>query len=370
MQNQTASINGDGLEFCRVTKSYAEHQVLDALDLRVRRGEFLTLLGPSGSGKTTTLMIAAGLVEPSGGQVNLQGRDITHVPPYKRNIGVVFQNYALFPHRTALENIGYPLRVRGVPRAAMLRRAEEALELVQLKGLGGRYPQEMSGGQQQRVALARALVFEPSLVLMDEPLGALDKKLRTEMQIEIKRLHEDLALTILYVTHDQEEALAMSDTIAVMRSGAIEQHDTPTNIYERPKTEFVATFLGDTNILRGVVEGEYPTFKMVLANGHRIPMGGIASQGLLGAGVDVSLTVRYDKVIVSRLEAPVFGREVVVTGVVSEAIYRGGWWLIGVRLASGQLVRGIRIDEQGPVPRAGEQVVASWGASNMVLLVR
>lgn len=368
MQHSRATVKNDGLEFVGVTKSYGDQQVLNSLHLKVQRGEFLTLLGPSGSGKTTTLMIAAGLTEPSGGHVTLQGRDITHVPPHKRNIGVVFQNYALFPHRTALENIAYPLKVRGISREAMRRQAEEALGLVQLKGLGGRYPRELSGGQQQRVALARALVFEPSLVLMDEPLGALDKKLRLEMQIEIKRLHEELALTILYVTHDQEEALAMSDSIAVMRDGGIEQLDTPTVIYEHPKTEFVATFLGDTNILRGVVAGEGPTAQMMLGDGEGLPMVGIESHGLLKAGSAATAAVHCCKVLISSLDAPTSGRAIVVTGVVEETIYRGMWWLIGIRLASGQTIRGIRGEEQGAVPRAGERVVASWTVGDMKLL--
>ncbi len=238
-----------------VRKTYdGETLVVKDLDLDIFDGEFLTLLGPSGSGKTTTLMMLAGFETPTAGQIMLAGRDLARVPPHRRDIGVVFQNYALFPHMTVAENIAFPLSVRGVPRSDIAVRVARALDTVRLSGFGERRPAQLSGGQQQRVALARALVFEPKLVLMDEPLGALDKQLREEMQLEIRRLHERLGITIVYVTHDQAEALTMSDRIAVFHRGVIQQIDTPAAVYEQPRNAFVASFIGESNRLAGVVE--------------------------------------------------------------------------------------------------------------------
>ena len=217
------------------------------------RGEFLTLLGPSGSGKTTCLMMLAGFEAVTHGEIVLDGQPINHVPPYRRDIGMVFQNYALFPHMTVAENLAFPLEVRKLPRAEIASRINEALDMVQLAGFGQRRPAQLSGGQQQRVAVARALVFEPKLVLMDEPLGALDKQLREQMQYEIKHIHERTGVTVLYVTHDQSEALTMSNRIAVMNQGAIQQLATPQDLYERPENAFVARFIGENNRLLGTV---------------------------------------------------------------------------------------------------------------------
>ncbi|MDE2456191.1 MAG: ATP-binding cassette domain-containing protein, partial [Burkholderiales bacterium] len=227
--------------------------VVRGLDLEIRRGEFLTLLGPSGSGKTTTLMMLAGFESPTAGDIELAGKPITRTPPHKRHFGMVFQNYALFPHMTVGQNVAYPLTVRGVSRADQAKRVARALAMVQLDGKAERMPAQLSGGQQQRVALARALVFEPQLVLMDEPLGALDKNLREQMKMEIKRLHRELETTIIYVTHDQEEALVMSDRVALMNHGRIEQIGAPVDLYERPANRFVAEFIGQSNILAGRV---------------------------------------------------------------------------------------------------------------------
>ncbi len=224
------------VRFRGVRKTYdGVSLVVRHLDLDVHRGEFLTLLGPSGSGKTTTLMMLAGFEAPTEGEITLAERSLAHLPPHKRDIGVVFQNYALFPHMTVAENLGFPLDVRGISKAETATRVARALDMVRLGKLGARRPGQLSGGQQQRVALARALVFEPQLVLMDEPLGALDKQLREEMQLEIRRLHERLGVTIVYVTHDQAEALILSDRIAVFHDGAVQQLDTPDNLYERPR---------------------------------------------------------------------------------------------------------------------------------------
>jgi putative spermidine/putrescine transport system ATP-binding protein len=231
--------------------------------LQLAKGEFLSLLGPSGSGKTTTLMMIAGFLQPSAGEILLEGRPVTSLPPYKRNLGVVFQNYALFPHMTVAKNIAFPLTMRHAGSNEIAARVSKVLKLVGLPDHGGRYPKQLSGGQQQRVALARAMVFEPRILLMDEPLGALDKKLREQMQLEIKRLHREFGMSIIYVTHDQEEALVMSDRIAVFNHGRLEQVGTPSQLYERPMTRFVAEFIGESNIFAGIAATNADSFSIV-----------------------------------------------------------------------------------------------------------
>ncbi len=238
-----------------LSKSYGSTRAVAGVDLDIAAGELLTLLGPSGSGKTTILMAIAGFVEPDEGEISVAGRSLRGVPPYRRNVGVVFQQYALFPHLTVAQNVAYPLAVRRVAKAEQRRAVAEAIELVRLGGLADRYPRQLSGGQQQRVALARALVFRPPVLLMDEPLGALDRKLRAEMQLEIRGIQRKLGITTVYVTHDQEEALTLSDRIAVVQDGRIAQLGTPREVYERPKSAFVAQFLGDSNLLPGRVAG-------------------------------------------------------------------------------------------------------------------
>ncbi|MFO1161698.1 MAG: ABC transporter ATP-binding protein [Reyranellaceae bacterium] len=242
----------------RVSKSYGTTKALDEVSLTIARGEFLTLLGPSGSGKTTMLMSIAGFVAPTSGEIRLDGAPIQHLPPERRNFGMVFQGYALFPHLTVARNIAFPLEVRGVPRDEIARKVREAVELVQLDGLVERLPRQLSGGQQQRVALARALVFSPHLLLLDEPLSALDRKLRADMQVELKEFHRRVGLTFIYVTHDQEEALSMSDRVAILNHGRLLQLGAPAELYERPATRFVAEFLGKSNFLAGTVEQSGP----------------------------------------------------------------------------------------------------------------
>ncbi|MGQ9365004.1 ABC transporter ATP-binding protein [Azospirillum sp. ST 5-10] len=255
MDGGTPATTDTLVRFAGVQKTYdGEHLVVRNLDLDIRRGEFLTLLGPSGSGKTTTLMMLAGFEVPTEGEIVLDGRPIKNVPPHKRDIGMVFQNYALFPHMTVEENLAFPLSVRRMAKAEIRRRVARALAMVKLEALARRRPGQLSGGQQQRVALARALVFEPQLVLMDEPLGALDKRLREHMQLEIKQIHESTGITVVYVTHDQGEALTMSDRIAVFNDGVIQQIDRPDELYERPVNSFVANFIGENNVLPGTVE--------------------------------------------------------------------------------------------------------------------
>ncbi len=243
------------VSFRRVEKTYdGRTNVVQSLDLDILRGEFLTLLGPSGSGKTTTLMMLAGFEVPTAGEILLDGRSLASVPPHKRSMGMVFQNYALFPHMTVAENLAYPLRRRGMPKAEVQAALQRAVAMVKLTGLEQRYPAQLSGGQQQRVAVARALIFQPALVLMDEPLGALDKNLREQMQLELKHLHAQLGATIVYVTHDQSGALTMSNRIAVFHDGVIQQLASPEEIYERPLNSFVANFIGENNALPGRIE--------------------------------------------------------------------------------------------------------------------
>jgi putative spermidine/putrescine transport system ATP-binding protein len=241
------------LKIRSLRKTYGSVVALDSADIDLRNGEFLTLLGPSGSGKSTLLWAVAGLNDPDGGQIWIDGREATHLPPFQRDIGMVFQNYALFPHMTIGQNIGFPLEMRKMNRADREKAVMRVLDMVKLGHVAERYPRELSGGQQQRIALARSFVYEPSIILMDEPLGALDKKLRDHLQLEIKHLHEQLGVTIMYVTHDQEEAMVMSDRICLMNNAKVEQIGTPEELYFRPSTVFAADFLGESNLVDGVV---------------------------------------------------------------------------------------------------------------------
>ncbi|MEX0816957.1 MAG: ABC transporter ATP-binding protein [Gaiellales bacterium] len=238
------------VELRGVTKSFDQVVAVDDVDLEVRDGEFLSLLGPSGCGKTTTLRLVAGFERPDGGEILIGGQDVAGLPPYKRDVNTVFQSYALFPHLNVLDNVAYGLKQRGLRKGAREKRAQDALELVRLVQLEGRKPKQLSGGQQQRVALARALVMEPKVLLLDEPLGALDLKVRKQLQIELKRIQERVGITFVYVTHDQEEALVMSDRVAVMQDGKIVQLGSPREIYDKPATRFVADFIGDTNFIK------------------------------------------------------------------------------------------------------------------------
>ncbi len=244
------------LSLQRLAKTYDGHQAVRDVNLTIGEGEFVSLLGPSGCGKTTILRMVAGLITPTGGSIQIGGRDVTALPPNKRNIGLVFQSYALFPHMTVFENVAFGLRRKKERGSELESRVNEALALVRLDGYAERYPRQLSGGQQQRVAMARAIAPRPSLLLFDEPLSNLDAKLRDEMQIELKRLQRDLTITTLFVTHDQTEALSLSDRVCVMHDGIIQQYDTPEEVYRRPKTAFVASFIGKPNQLSGVVKGQ------------------------------------------------------------------------------------------------------------------
>ncbi|WP_372353193.1 ABC transporter ATP-binding protein [Pararhizobium sp. YC-54] len=297
--NGAHEADGSIVRFVNVQKTYdAERLIVRNLNLDVMRGEFLTLLGPSGSGKTTTLMMLAGFEPATHGEIILNGRNINRLAPDKRGIGMVFQNYALFPHMSVAENLAFPLQVRSMPKAELERRVKSALDMVELSALGSRRPAQLSGGQQQRVAVARALVFEPQLVLMDEPLGALDKRLREQMQYEIKSLHDRLGVTIVYVTHDQSEALTMSNRVAVFNDGVIQQLSAPADLYEKPRTAFVADFIGENNSLSGSVNGVYDNqiVSVRLAGGEIVQA---VSVDQLGPGHPVILSIRPERIVLN-----------------------------------------------------------------------
>ena len=293
----SASSDGDGrfLRFVDVKKSYDQKTlVVKGFSLDVAKGEFVTLLGPSGSGKTTILMLLAGFESVTGGDILIDGVPITRTAPYKRNIGMVFQNYALFPHMTVAENLAYPLKIRKKHREEAEARVSEYLSLVELDAFGNRYPGQLSGGQRQRVALARALIFEPSLVLMDEPLGALDKKLREQMQVEITRLHRQLGFTVIYVTHDQTEALTMSDRIAVFNAGLVQQCATPDVLYEHPANAFVAGFIGENNFVPGKIVGvDNGRARIAIAGGQEVVA---KTADITDVGAECSVSVRPEKI--------------------------------------------------------------------------
>jgi putative spermidine/putrescine transport system ATP-binding protein len=346
------------VRFEGVEKSYDGRRLaVRRLDLAILRGEFLTLLGPSGSGKTTTLMMLAGFEQPTAGEILLEGRPIARLPPHRRGIGVVFQSYALFPHMTVAENVAFPLSVRGLGRAEREARVARALDMVRLAGFGDRRPAQLSGGQQQRVALARALVFEPPLVLLDEPLGALDRQLREEMQLEIRHLHERLGVTMVYVTHDQAEALTMSDRIAVFEGGAIRQLDTPEALYERPADAFVAGFVGENNRLVGTVARERDGLvEIALASGRRLA----ARRADAGPpGSPALLSVRPERIALAEADAETLGGNA-LAATVAEVIYLGDH--VRVRLA---LEVGGEITAKRPAAAAsrlapGAAVAVAW----------
>ncbi len=345
------------VSFQGVQKSYdGESLIVKDLNLDIRKGEFLTLLGPSGSGKTTSLMMLAGFETPTAGVIQLGGRALNNVPPHKRDIGMVFQNYALFPHMTVAENLAFPLTVRGMSKTDVSERVKRALAMVQLDAFATRYPAQLSGGQQQRVALARALVFEPQLVLMDEPLGALDKQLREHMQMEIKHLHQRLGVTVVYVTHDQGEALTMSDRVAVFHQGEIQQIAPPRTLYEEPCNTFVANFIGENNRLNGRLlsrDGEQCVVQ--LERGEQVRALAI---NVGAVGEPVTLSIRPERV---RLNAASERCDNRFTGRVAEFIYLGDH--VRVRLevcgASDFFVKQ-PIAELDPALAVGDVVPLGW----------
>jgi spermidine/putrescine transport system ATP-binding protein len=303
-----------------VVKKFGEAVAVDHIDLEVRDGEFFSLLGPSGCGKTTTLRMIGGFEAPTSGLIELQGQDVTWLPPYKRNVNTVFQNYALFPHLTIFENVAFGLRRKGAKDAEVKSRVKEMLALVELPGFEARKPNQISGGQAQRVALARALINKPAVLLLDEPLGALDLKLRKQMQVELKRIQQEVGITFIYVTHDQEEAMTMSDRIAVMNKGRYEQLGEPEVLYERPTTRFVAGFLGVSNLLAGTVEGNDGTYSAVrLADDTRVR----APRALVGDVANVNVGVRPEKIRLHEESAEPPSGHNHMTGIVRDASYLG-----------------------------------------------
>ena len=354
------------LELRRLCKSYGTMHAVDNVSLTVAAGEFVTLLGPSGSGKTTTLSMIAGLTQPSAGSMLLDGRPLDPLPPYRRDIGVVFQNYALFPHMTVARNVAFPLEMRRTPAAEVARKVARALQQVGLAQHGARFPRQLSGGQQQRVALARAMVFEPRILLMDEPLGALDRKLREQMQVEIMRLHRELGVSIIYVTHDQDEALMMSDRIAVFNHGRIEQVGPPDRLYERPATAFVAGFLGESNFFHAHVVDTTPTHCRL--NGGELHLTALGSG--LANGSSAVVMVRPERVRLVRANGAVPTGENTVGGTLTDVIYLGRAKKYIVRLGSGQEVtaveQAIACDERAP--ERGDAVHLLWFADDAIAL--
>ncbi|MDQ3877348.1 MAG: ABC transporter ATP-binding protein [Actinomycetota bacterium] len=341
----------------RVTKAFKETVAVKELSLDVGQGRFFSLLGPSGCGKTTTLRMIGGFEEPTSGRVFLGGRDVTDLPPYKRDVNTVFQSYALFPHLNVFENVAFGLRRKKAPKDELGERVRKSLSLVDLPGYESRKPAQLSGGQQQRVALARALINEPRVLLLDEPLGALDLKLRKQMQLEFKAIQQRVDITFIYVTHDQEEAMTMSDQIAVMRDGVIEQIGSPEAVYERPATEFVASFLGASNLLDGVVKGRDGTWATVELTGGsvvRLPAATIQGDGPIRVGV------RPEKLRLSSMTGDATNGNV-ITGIVRMASFVGVSYQFGVETASGDTLmvyaQNVGSDE---LPRPGEQVRLVW----------
>lgn len=333
------------------------------VSLTVPGGQFVTLLGPSGSGKTTSLMMVAGFVEPDAGDVFIGGERVTRLPPHRRSIGMVFQHYALFPHMTAFDNIAYPLRMRKTPRTAIAERVKAALEMVRLGDAGGRYPRQLSGGQQQRVALARALVFEPHVLLMDEPLGALDRKLREHMQVELRALQQRLGITTLSVTHDQEEAMALSDQIVIIRDGAVEQVGPPAALYERPATLFVADFLGASNTMAGRLRRNGDGGQEFVGEaGLRFAVRPLPS---LPEESAVQVVIRPERVRWAS-DAPT---EVTVAGVVTTATYLGERLRYEVAVHGGATLVVIRPNIPGVHQFApGAEVHLGWNHADAVIL--
>lgn len=350
------------VEIKNVNKIYADNHVVHDLNLKIYEGEFLTMLGPSGCGKTTILRMIGGFEESSGGEILVEGENIEEKEPFERNVNTVFQSYALFPHLTIWNNIAYGLKMKKVPKTEIKVRVQEMLELVQLNGYDKRFPSQLSGGQKQRVAIARALINNPKVLLLDEPLGALDLKLRKEMQLELKNLQKKLGITFVYVTHDQEEALTMSDRIAIMNKGYLDQLDTPEGIYEKPKTRFVADFIGESNIFEATIKDVINDVAQI-----RIEVGDALAQvekDMTFEKVEmVYACVRPEKVLYSNDKIEGFH----IRGVVKEQIYVGNIIKSNVILENGQIVKISRMDLDD-IPKVGELIHIYWKLDDVVIM--
>ena len=348
------------LEIKEIKKSFTEEEaVLDNISLKISKGEFITLLGSSGCGKTTTLRIIAGLEQPDAGSVWLDGREVTGLEPNQRNVNTVFQNYALFPHMNVAENIGYGLKLKKVPKSEIRKKVSQMLELVQLEGYEKRKPSELSGGQKQRVAIARALVNNPKVLLLDEPLGALDLQLRRAMQIELKHLQKKLGITFIYVTHDQEEALTMSDRIAVMHDGVLEQLDVPMEIYEHPKTKFVAGFIGESNIFDGKVTDKKDNVLTVQTEAGMMQVCGADFE----VGEEMHVAIRPEYMDVSK--TPVEGFD--LPGTVKDFIYQGTVVKTALDIKNGQEIKYSRFEQDTDIAE-GNQVYVCWRPEKAVAI--
>lgn len=350
------------MELKNITKSFTEEEsVLKGISLTIDKGEFITLLGSSGCGKTTTLRIVAGLEMPDSGKVFLEGKDVTELAPEERDVNTVFQNYALFPHMNVADNIGYGLKLKKVPKAEIRKKVKEMLELVQLPGFEKRKPSELSGGQKQRVAIARSLVNNPRVLLLDEPLGALDLQLRRAMQIELKKLQKKLGITFIYITHDQEEAINMSDRIAVMNNGKFEQIGTPDEIYNHPKTSYVATFVGNSNILKGTAESSEENIVNIKVSGGTVP---VFNDGpTVKEGEGVTLAVRSENIHLDETGVKGLPAEVV------EKSFAGGMLRVVLKLQDDTEIIASRYGIDAGV-QPGQKVGCSFAAEDAVLVDR
>ena len=342
-----------------VTKRYGEATAVRSLNLEIERGEFLSILGPSGCGKTTTLRMLAGFIVPDEGEIFLDGKSVTDVPPYRRNVNTVFQSYALFGHLSVAGNVGFGLRRRKVPKREIATRVGEMLELVKLSDRADAKPSELSGGQQQRVALARALVNMPAILLLDEPLGALDLKLRREMQIELKRIQREIGVTFVFVTHDQEEALTMSDRVAVMDAGVLQQIGRPAEVYDRPVNGFVAGFIGTSNLVAGVVDGG----AVRLDNGVQMPLG--ARGDGFRDGDRVTVSVRPERIFLGRDLGPDM---LSFPADVSDVIFLGSTTHVAVTTASGHVFVAVHTHAQGEKIERGDHVEVGWHLEDALIL--
>jgi putative spermidine/putrescine transport system ATP-binding protein len=348
------------LELEGVNKSFGTHQVVQTVDLSIQRGEFVAFLGPSGCGKTTTLRMVAGFEEPSAGTIRIDDRDVTHLKPNQRNVGMVFQSYALFPNLTVRQNVGFGLKVQKKPASEIKARVEEMLRLIKLPQLADRYPYQLSGGQQQRVALARAIATKPQVLLLDEPLSALDAKIRVSLREEIKALQRELGITTVYVTHDQEEALSMSDRIVVMSEGRVEQVGTPFEIYNHPRTRFVASFVGTLNIL---------TAHVVDADGGRIAIDGqevVAARGVAGAASGAIVSVALRPEALSLNGAADLGNR--LAGTIEEVDFLGSVVRVRTRFTENAVSLDTFNNPNAPPPRHGDKVTVSFAPEDILVL--
>jgi putative spermidine/putrescine transport system ATP-binding protein/mannopine transport system ATP-binding protein len=360
MKNPSAirTTDDNGLRLERLSKNFGEFIAVDDVNLHIRRGEFLTILGPSGSGKTTLLMIIAGFLEATTGDIQFDGLSIMSLRPEKRNFGMVFQGYALFPHMTVRQNIAYPLEVRKGARDEIVKRVDEMLELVQLETFGDRLPRQLSGGQQQRVALARALIFDPLVLLLDEPLGALDKKLRSNVQTQLKHLHRKVGKTFVYVTHDQEEALSMSDRVVIMNHGRVVQVGSPQELYERPSTVFASKFIGKSNILRGVVN-QVDGNEVLYAIADKY-FQQLVSNEKFSKNDEIILALRPEKIKIAR--SKVASNEVnILVGRIIDITYFGSTILVNVETDSvGEFIVEVQAWNNQETLEEGQNISLTW----------